>query len=86
MLAYAVVSIYGPPDADMLTKSSHALWAAAYMGDTNLHVIEVKDIVSVVSMQPLPQRPGDPDNLWFVIEKSGLDDTELTGYVESVDS
>lgn len=85
MLSYAVVSVYGPPDAEMLTKSSHVLWAAAYVGDTNLCVIEVKDIISVVSMQPLPQKPGDSDDLWFVVEKAGLDDIELTGYIDSID-
>jgi hypothetical protein len=37
-------------------------------------------------MQPLPCKPNDPENLWFVVEKSGLDDTELTGYVDPVDS
>jgi len=31
-------------------------------------------------MQPLPQVEGDPDGLFFVVGKSGLDDVELTGY------
>ncbi len=37
-------------------------------------------------MQPLPISPDDVglDNHWFVIEKSGLDDTELTGYVDAL--
>ena len=86
--SYAVVSVYGPPNADILAQSSHVLWAAAYTGDTNLHVVETRDIISVVSMQPLPRKPTDSlaENLWFVVEKSGLDDTELTGYVDRVDS
>jgi len=84
--SYAVVSVYGPPNMDMLAKSSHVLWAAAYTSDTNLHVIKTRAIISVVSMQPLPRKPDDPENLWFVVEKSGLDDTELTGYVDPVDS
>ena len=71
---------------DMLAKSSHVLWAAAYTGDTNLHVVEIKNIILVVSMQPLPHKPDDPQNLWFVVEKSGLDDTELTGCVDPVNS
>ena len=36
-------------------------------------------------MQPLPKLvPGEEEvgDLWFVVEKSGLDDTELTGYVD----
>jgi len=40
----------------------------------------VKSILSVVSMQPLPKVDGDPEGLFFVVEKSGLDDVELTGY------
>jgi hypothetical protein len=47
--------------------------------------VRVSTILSVVSMQPLPRRVGDPENLWFVVEKSGLDDTELTGYVDNMD-
>lgn len=38
-----------------------------------------------VRTQPLPQRVGDPENLWFVVEKSGLDDTEMTGYVDNIE-
>ena len=30
-------------------------------------------------MQPLPKAEGDPDGLFFVVEKSGLDDVELMG-------
>jgi len=84
--SYAVVSVYGPPNMDLLVQSSHVLWAAAYTGDTNLHVVNTRDIISVVSMQPLPRKPDDPEDWWFVVEKSGLDDTELTGYVDPVAS
>jgi hypothetical protein len=64
----------------MLAKSSHVLWAAPHMGNMNLQVIKTTEIISVVSMQSLPPKSGDPQNLWFVVEKSGLDDTEITGY------
>lgn len=33
-------------------------------------------------MQPLPKADGDPDGLFFVVEKSGLDDVELMGYAD----
>ena len=37
-------------------------------------------------MQPLPPVPTDSGKqLWFVIEKSGLDDIQLTGYEEPLD-
>lgn len=31
-------------------------------------------------MQPLPQLDGYLENLWFVVEKSGLEDAQLFGY------
>ena len=69
----------------MLEQSSHTLVACPYFGMNNLSVVRASTIVSVVSMQPLPRRVDDPENLWFVVEKSGLDDTELTGYVDNID-
>jgi len=78
--AYALVSLYGPPDQDLLEDSFHCVWACTYSGTENLSVIPVNSILSVISIQPLPKVPGDPDGLFFVVEKSGLDDVELTGY------
>ena len=75
-IAYALLSFYGPPDQDMLYASSHTLYACQHEGN-DLRCVPVKDIESVVSMQPLPPMPGDPENLWFVIKKSGLDDVQL---------
>lgn len=85
LIPYALVSIYSPPDADILEQSYHTLWASEYTGSDGLRVVSISSIMSVVSMQPLPRCPGDPDNLWFVVEKSGLDDTELTGYVDPIE-
>ena len=81
---YALISLYGPPDADMLEDSYRTLWACTYNGDNILEVIPVSAIISVTSMQPLPPKAGDPENLWFVVEKSGLDDIEVTGYVDEM--
>jgi len=85
--AYALASVYGPPNADLLEQSFHTLHACPYLGDNNLQIIPISSILSVVSMQPLPLKPGEAEqnNLWFAIEKSGIDDTELTGYVDPVD-
>lgn len=85
-IPYALVSLYGRPNADILEESYHTLWACKYNGSENLCVVNPSSILSVVSMQPLPQLEGDPENLWFVAEKSGLDDVELTGYVDPIDS
>lgn len=76
--------MYGSPDLDLLEASSHALQACCYYGQHNLQVIPITSILSVISMQILPTCPDDVglDNHWFVVEKSGIDDTELTGYVD----
>jgi hypothetical protein len=78
--AFALVSFYGPRDEDMYEDSFGCLWACTYSGNTDLAVIKISAIQSVVSMQPLPQAEGDPDGLFFVVEKSGLDDVEMMGY------
>ena len=82
--AYALVSVYSPPDANILEDSYHTLWACTYNGDNSLEVIPVSAIISVISMQPLPPKLSNPENLWFVVEKLGLDDIEITSYVDEM--
>jgi hypothetical protein len=65
--------------------SYNELWACEYKCTDNLQVIETSSILSVASLQPLPPLPGEPDDRWFVIHKSGLDDAQLTGYEEPMD-
>ena len=79
-IAYAVISVYGPPDQVMLEESFHTLHACSYMGQEGLVCVPHHAILTVISMQPLPPLPGDPENLWFVVEKGGLDDAQLDGY------
>lgn len=81
-VAYAVVSIYSRPNQAILDESFQTLWVCAYKGESNLHLVSAKSIISVVSMQPLPSLPEEPAGEWFVVEKSGLDDADLTGQVE----
>ena len=83
-IPYALVSLYGPPNAEMLEQSFRTLWACTYSGLNNLLVIPISSIITIISMQPLPRLPEDPEDLWFVIEKSGLDDTEISGYVDPI--
>ena len=83
-IPYALVSLYGPPNAEMLEQSFRTLWACTYSGLNDLLVIPISSIISVVSMQPLPRLPEDPEDLWFVVEKLGLDDTEVSGYVDPI--
>lgn len=81
----ALVSVYSRPIQELLEESFNELWACDYKGTDNLQVIETSCILSVVSLQPLPPLPGEPDNRWFVTQKSGLDDVQLTGYEEPMD-
>ncbi|KAJ3808249.1 hypothetical protein F5876DRAFT_90140 [Lentinula aff. lateritia] len=69
LTAYALVSIYSDPLKE----------ACFYQGDKCLRVIDTWNILSTVSMQPLPLLLGDPEGLWFVVEKTGVDDAELLG-------
>jgi hypothetical protein len=82
---HALVSVYSRPDPTILSDSFQTLWACKYRGDDNLQVISTRSIVSVISMQPLPPLPGEDNDFWFVVEKSGLDDADMTGYIEPVD-
>jgi hypothetical protein len=69
-----------------LDESSDTLWACQYTGDEDLRVVELSRIVACISMQPLPPLPNDPPGLWFVLEKSGLEDFHLTGFEEPIDN
>ncbi|KIJ97243.1 hypothetical protein K443DRAFT_133885 [Laccaria amethystina LaAM-08-1] len=85
-VAHAVLSLYGPPNEEMLVESSYTLHACKYTGQENLLCLPITAIDSVVLMQPLPRLPGDPENLWFVVEKSGLNDVQLIPYGGDVDN
>ena len=83
--AHALVSVYSRPIQELLDESSDTLWACQYTGHGDLQVVELSTIVACVSIQPLPPLPNDPPGLWFVVEKSGLEDFHLTGFEESID-
>ena len=79
-MTYAVLSVYSPPNKNLLEELFHTLHACSYRGQEHLICIPYSSIITVVSMQPLPWLAGDPENLWFVVEKGGLDDVQLFGY------
>jgi hypothetical protein len=81
--AHALVSVYGPPDQDLLEDSYHTLHA--FSQHAELMIVAVTSIISVVSMQPLPEFANQEEPRYFVVEKSGIDDNELTGYVDLLD-
>ncbi|KAF8982832.1 hypothetical protein BDQ17DRAFT_1261886 [Cyathus striatus] len=75
--AYALVSLYSPPNQALLEESFQTIWACSYQGLENLQVIKVQDIICLVLMQELPFFPGEAEDLWFVVEKPGMDDFEI---------
>jgi hypothetical protein len=77
-----MVSVFGDPDAEILTQSSRALWVCEYRGDDALEVIPAKWISSCVAMPPM-NKP--PDNLHYVCEKMGLDVASIGGVEEDDD-
>jgi hypothetical protein len=84
---YALVSVYSRPIQDVLIESSNTLWACRHRGDDGFQVVHLTSIVACVSMQPLPRISSDPEGaLWFVVEKSGLEDAQLTGAEETMDN
>jgi hypothetical protein len=76
----ALVSVYSRPLPEILEDSCNTLWACQYTGSNGFRVVDLPSIVACVSMQPLPPLPADPDGLYFVVEKSGLEDAQLTGF------
>ena len=86
--------MYSPPIQELLVESSNTLWACRYCGNNDLRVVDLSCITACVSMQPLPPAPSlsssdtdcEPNHgLWFVVEKSGLEDAQLTGFEEHTD-
>ena len=84
--AHALVSVYSCLIQSLLIESSNTLWACQYTGVDDLRVVPLSSIVACVSIQPLPPLPDDPPGLWFVLEKLGLEDIQLAGFEESLES
>ena len=78
-----MVSLYSPPDTELLESSEYTLWACRYQGDRSLRVVDVTSILAVVGMVPLPHHliAGTA----FVAEKLGLDMEALCGIEEEIE-
>jgi hypothetical protein len=81
----ALISLYSEPEGDLLAESYGVLWACRYHGNESLKVVDVTSITSVVSMQPLPPQEDGRRDLWFVVEKDGLEDIDLVGVNDDLD-
>jgi hypothetical protein len=87
-----MISRYGSPHKELYEQSYQTLWAAQYLGEDSLQVIDVKSIRSVVAMVPLVlSTEEEADNeiraqysdYYFVAEKPFLD---FAGSSESIES
>ncbi|KIL54551.1 hypothetical protein M378DRAFT_18778 [Amanita muscaria Koide BX008] len=84
---YAMVSVYGKADANLLSKSSHTLRIIHYKGSEDLRIIKAKSITSVVALFPFILSDDEKKNpnicaqylqSFFVGEKPFLDFTTNT--------
>ncbi len=76
--------MFTDPDTRIMRKTYGVLVACCYQGDTSRAVVDVKDIISVVGMVPLPPRGEERtrsdfeerfSGRHFVVEKLGFDMT-----------
>jgi hypothetical protein len=74
----ALVSNHSPPDLALLRKSYNTLWTCRHQGADDLHVVDVKNIHSVVAVVPFPFER----DKFFIGEKLGLEVTALGGLEE----
>ncbi len=82
-----MVSIYSPPDAELLYESSETVYSCEHQGETGLHAVFISDIAAVVAMVPLFDVTGEgeviiPENQYFLVEKPGLDVAVFRGEEE----
>ena len=85
--ALAMVRLYSTPDADLYKQSMWTVYSVTSLYcEEGLRIIDIKSIISVVSMQPWHPPGRDPDiDHWFVWEKIGLDVGVLGGSEENTE-
>ncbi|KAG6848669.1 hypothetical protein H0H93_015004 [Arthromyces matolae] len=74
---WALVSVYSERNSHIWTESFGTVWACRNTGSEGLQAIPASKICSLVSMQPLPAFDHEPQDLFFVVEKSSLEETQL---------
>lgn len=86
MQTVALISPYTPPDPSLLALSSKTLKSCQHLPNSNLIVVNIRAIHSVVAMVPHSVTiPGHlvMEDRWFVVEKPGLDVANMGGIIES---
>ncbi len=84
--AYALVSIVGPPDPELLELSYRTFWSCIPTGDEGLVIINVKAIQATVAVIPHEVDIIDDPELrerirgrWFMVPELGADAAVLAG-------
>lgn len=86
--AYALVSLFSPPDPELMEWSYSTFWSCLPSGDNNLVVVNVKTIQSVVSMIPHdlaidiisdPVLQERVRGRWFMVPELGADAGAMAG-------
>ena len=83
-----MVSVFSPPDRDLLKKSFHTVYACTYQGEAALQVIKVTNAIeSVVAMIPFFQVRSDgeiiePNEEYFLAEQPSLEVARFFGFNE----
>ncbi|KAG0696653.1 hypothetical protein DFH29DRAFT_783759, partial [Suillus ampliporus] len=64
----ALISLYSPPNRNLLQLSSEVLYSCQYRGDDSLYVVPITAIQAVVAMVP---HTIDEEDCFFMFEQLG---------------
>lgn len=80
----ALVSLYSRPDEDLFKQSNWTVWSVTEQGQLGLRVIDVKSILSVVSVIPHNHhvQADSSDECFFIWEQMGMDMALLSRHGE----
>lgn len=81
-----MVSVYSPPDPDILEESYGTVWSCTYAGVGSLKVYPVSFIKAVVAVVPFEHGVARESTRHFVVEKPGLDVGILSGTLVELES
>jgi hypothetical protein len=86
----ALVSVFSPPDQELLDISHHTTYVCHYLGPDALKVVDVKAIKALVAMVPDYQVTMDgniviPENRFFLVELPFLKFAAMTTALDEDD-
>jgi hypothetical protein len=86
-MTLSVISPYSSPVQDLLIRLHGTLISCKYFGDRHLIVVDITCIKAVVAMIPhSPPGMDKDDEYYYLVERPGLDVTDLGGIHEVFDS